>query len=164
MWNFQADIFKTYNDSPPIMTIYSYEGIYILNDPAHPSGGSLNYVDINGVTQSKTMMWSGTCISFSSQSVPTNIVGAAICVPTASYSFNVIDGRSGCAAGSVNFTTIGGAITVYSIYNTLQDNATLYLDSERTILSTSESIKDGDKVYDLLNGVINAFMTIGNAC
>ena len=65
----------------PVMTNYSYEGIYELNDPAHPNGGSLDYVDVNGTTQSLTTMWAGTCVTFASQSAPTNKIGVATCVP-----------------------------------------------------------------------------------
>jgi hypothetical protein len=72
-------------------TSYSYEGIYELNDPAHPNGGSLTYVDSNGVTQNITTMWSGTCVTFESQSAPTNLVDVATCVPLVclSYEWNL---------------------------------------------------------------------------
>jgi hypothetical protein len=63
------------------MSSYSYEGVYETNDPAHPNGGSLDYVDINGNTQSLTFMWAGNCQTFSSQSAPTNIVAAVPCTP-----------------------------------------------------------------------------------
>jgi hypothetical protein len=63
----------------PTMTDYYFEGVYELNDPAHPNGGSLNYVDSNGVTQSRTAMWAGNCQLISSQSEPTNKIGVAPC-------------------------------------------------------------------------------------
>jgi hypothetical protein len=65
----------------PEMTNYSYEGFYELNDPAHPNGGSLKYVDINGVQQTLAPMWSGTCTTFASQSPPTDITGTGPCTP-----------------------------------------------------------------------------------
>jgi hypothetical protein len=64
----------------PVMTTYSYEGIWETNDPAHPSGGSLSYVDINGVTQNITSMWNGTCVPFDSQTPPTNKIGVSPCL------------------------------------------------------------------------------------
>jgi hypothetical protein len=67
--------------SLPPMTTYNYEGIYESGDDRHPNGGSLNYVDVNGATQSLTFMFSGTCVSFESQSAPSNKVGVATCVP-----------------------------------------------------------------------------------
>ena len=66
----------------PIPTeFYSYEGVYASNDPAHPNGGSLDYVDENGAPQSLTLLFSGTCVTFISQSQPTNLVGVATCIP-----------------------------------------------------------------------------------
>jgi hypothetical protein len=59
------------------MTTYSYEGIYDRYDTLHPDGGSLNYVDENGLK--KNVYVGRTCVSFSSQSVPTNIIDAVIC-------------------------------------------------------------------------------------
>jgi hypothetical protein len=78
-YNHSANV--TITVAAPVMTNYSYEGIYELNDPAHPNGGSLDYVDVNGTTQSLTMMWAGTCVTFASQSAPTNKIGVATCVP-----------------------------------------------------------------------------------
>ncbi len=67
------------DSTPPVMTNYSYEGRYETDDPAHPNGGSLDYVDINGDTQSLAFMWAGTCIQFASQSLPTNKLGVTPC-------------------------------------------------------------------------------------
>jgi hypothetical protein len=41
------------------MTTYSYEGIYDRYDTLHPDGGSLNYVDENGVTKRKRLCGEG---------------------------------------------------------------------------------------------------------
>jgi hypothetical protein len=54
------------------MTTYSYEGIYDRYDTLHPDGGSLNYVDENGVTKRKRLCGEG--LVFHLQSVPTNII------------------------------------------------------------------------------------------
>jgi hypothetical protein len=79
MWNFQKDIFKSYQIANPVMTEYSYTGIYERNDPNHPDGGSLDYVDINGVTRTLSGLYAVDCISFLSQSPPTNIIKASTC-------------------------------------------------------------------------------------
>jgi hypothetical protein len=76
---FDCELIVVVPPDPPAMISYSYEGFYELNDPLHPTGGSLSYVDINGITQNLTFMWSGNCIQFNSQSPPTNIIGAAPC-------------------------------------------------------------------------------------
>ena len=64
---------------PPGLTTYSFEGIYPENDPAHPNGGSLRYIDENGVAQTKTKMWAGICFSFFSSSAPTNKISVVAC-------------------------------------------------------------------------------------
>lgn len=61
------------------VTLYSYEGIWELDDPLHPDGGSLNYVDGFGVPQTLSPLWQGTCVSFESISAPTSITGAIPC-------------------------------------------------------------------------------------
>jgi hypothetical protein len=96
-----------------VMTSYSYEGFYELNDPAHPNGGSLNYVDINGNTQSLTFMWVGNCQTFSSQSGPTNVIGAGPCTPAFTSQMSNSTATSNCA---------GAGVTTYPIQFTTQDS------------------------------------------
>lgn len=93
-----------------VMTSYSYEGIYELNDPAHPNGGSLDYVDINGITQSLTFMWNGNCQTFDSQSAPTNTVAVATCIPEVGTQYELQNGAG--ADATYSYQPLGGGAVI----------------------------------------------------
>jgi hypothetical protein len=65
---------------PPGLMSYSFEGIWETNDPAHPAGGSITYMDENNVKQVKTKMWTGTCFTFIASSAPYNKIGVGPCM------------------------------------------------------------------------------------
>lgn len=119
---FQTPIEDTF--IPPTMTTYSYEGIYASGDSFHPSGGSLSYVDYDGVTQNLTYMWSGTCTSFQSQSAPTNLVAVSTCTTIYSIYISNSTSISNCAGAGVSTYPINVFVdnTIITVGNIIYNN------------------------------------------
>lgn len=65
--------------APPTYSFY-YEGFYETDDPAHPLGGTIVYVDADGFTQESTYLWNGECRLIIAQSI-TSHIGAGTCTP-----------------------------------------------------------------------------------
>jgi hypothetical protein len=55
--------------SPIITNVYCYEGVYELDDPAHPFGGVVNYIDQYGNFQTQQYIWLGDFITIVAQSI-----------------------------------------------------------------------------------------------
>ena len=67
--------------APPTYSFY-YEGIYTTNDPAHPTGGTIVYIDAYGVTQESTYLWNGECREILAQSITSNVGAGPCSTPT----------------------------------------------------------------------------------
>ena len=67
--------------APPATTYsFYYEGFYELGDEAHPSGGTVVYIDAYGSTQYSYLLWQGECRLITAQSIVSH-VGAGTCTP-----------------------------------------------------------------------------------
>lgn len=55
--------------NPTEVLVYQYTGVYQLNDPAHPSGGYVNYVDLDGFSKSVKFIWVGDCVTISASTI-----------------------------------------------------------------------------------------------
>lgn len=77
------DIYKTEVElgvTAPSTSSFYYEGFWQLNDPVHPNGGTVTYIDPNGFSQESTYLWVGECRQIIARSI-TSVVGASTCVP-----------------------------------------------------------------------------------
>ena len=52
-----------------VTTSYCYEGIYEINDPKHPGGGSVTYIDGDGDTVTINNIWAGFPVNFDASSI-----------------------------------------------------------------------------------------------
>lgn len=67
--------------APPATTYsFYYEGFYETGDEAHPSGGTIVYIDAYGLTQYSYLLWQGECRLITAQSIVSH-VGAGTCTP-----------------------------------------------------------------------------------
>lgn len=67
--------------TPPATTYsFYYEGFYEEGDEVHPSGGTVVYLDADGITQYSTLLWQGECRLITAQSIISHI-GAGTCTP-----------------------------------------------------------------------------------
>lgn len=64
--------------SNPSTTQYCYDGFWELNDPEHPNGGSVTYIDRNNVENTIDQIWLGYPVVFNAQSI-VNTIGCAPC-------------------------------------------------------------------------------------
>jgi len=66
----------------PPETTYSfyYEGFYEEGDEIHPDGGTIVYLDADGLTQYSYLLWTGECRLITAQSIISH-VGAGTCTP-----------------------------------------------------------------------------------
>ena len=66
--------------SPIITNVYCYEGVYEVDDPAHPFGGVVNYIDQYGNYQSQQYIWLGDFVTIVAQSIiSTTGVSTVVC-------------------------------------------------------------------------------------
>jgi hypothetical protein len=71
--------------SPIITNVYCFEGVYEFEDPAHPFGGVVNYIDQYGNFQTQQYIWLGDFVTIVAQSIIsiTGVVTVVCPTPTA---------------------------------------------------------------------------------
>jgi hypothetical protein len=60
-------------------TAYCYDGYWELDDPVHPGGGSVTYINNLGVETTINQIWLGYPVNFEASSI-VSIAGCAPCV------------------------------------------------------------------------------------
>jgi hypothetical protein len=69
----------TSSTTTPAGTTWSLTGLYENNDPAHPLGGSINYIDVFGNEQTISSIWDDDCIEITYLSIISS-QGLGFCV------------------------------------------------------------------------------------
>lgn len=135
MRSFKRDIYRVcdeddivVNPPTPAQTYpFYFEGLYTTNDPAHPSGGTIVYIDAYGATQQSTFLWIGECREILAQSITSNVGAGPCSTPTV-----VLESGSISSTSQPNGDN-GCAMVIDSI---------CYIDT-----STNGRITSGDTVY-----------------
>lgn len=107
-----------------------FDGIWELNDPQHPNGGYVIYIDANGNTITQNNIWLGDNVTINNNSI-IDYGGVDLTICTYDYYMNLF-GDDDSATSCANYYGLGLKTTRYSNSNNISIGDSFYNNSDLT--------------------------------